>query len=85
MRLLTRKNNPFVWTEVCQAEFEDIKAALCEAPILAHPDHNRDFILTTDASVTGFGAILSQRFPEGERVISYASKSTNDYQRNYKK
>ena len=73
----------FQWTHECQEEFEDIKRALVSAPILAHPDYTLPFNLTTDASGKGFGAILSQRFPEGERVIAYASKSTNDAERNY--
>src|SRR5688572_6348711 len=33
--------------------------------------------------MNGYGAILSQKFPEGERVISYASKSTNSNEKNY--
>jgi hypothetical protein len=47
-------------------------------PIMMYSDWNRQFILTTDVSIHGFGAILSQEYPESERVIAYASKKTSD-------
>jgi hypothetical protein len=50
---------------------------------MAYPDWNRQFILTTDASIHGFGAVLSQEYPEGERVIAYTSKKTSDTEKRY--
>ncbi|GKB49375.1 putative reverse transcriptase domain-containing protein [Tanacetum coccineum] len=46
-----------------------LKQKLCEAPILALPEGNDDFVVYCDASCQGLGAVLMQR----EKVIAYAS------------
>jgi hypothetical protein len=43
------------------------------APILAHPDFSMPLKITTDASEVGLGAFLSQKKPEGEGFIQFAS------------
>ena len=58
---LTCKSATFSWTEACHTAFEDLKTRLTEAPVLAYPSFDRDFILETDASIKGLGAVLSQR------------------------
>ena len=83
MRELTRDRAEFNWTADCEKEFNDIKKCLAAQPVMAFPDFNKKFILTTDACVEGYGAILSQMYPSGERVVSYASKSTNNSEKNY--
>lgn len=81
--LLTRKNTKFIWSDTCQQVFETMKEKLTTAPILAFPDFNQQFILTTDASDIGISAILSQG-PEGmERVIEYASRPFTSAESNY--
>jgi hypothetical protein len=81
--LITRDKSSFEWTELYQREFDDIKEALMSDPVMAYPDWNKQFILTTDASYSGLGAVLSQQFPEGERVIAYASKRLQRSENNY--
>jgi hypothetical protein len=56
---ITEKNQKFVWTEDCQYSFEELKQALTQAPILAYPTREGFFILDTDASNVGMGAVLS--------------------------
>ncbi|KAL0174036.1 hypothetical protein M9458_030004, partial [Cirrhinus mrigala] len=59
--------------------------ALVQSVLLAHPDFERPFILCTDASLDGLGAVLSQ-VPIGEdkaRPIAFASKSFSHSQANY--
>ncbi|GJX45522.1 putative reverse transcriptase domain-containing protein [Tanacetum coccineum] len=64
--------------------FYDIEMAngnlkLCEAPILALPEGNDDFIVYYDASHQGLGAVLMQR----EKVIAYASRQLKPNEENY--
>ncbi|GKE11306.1 putative reverse transcriptase domain-containing protein, partial [Tanacetum coccineum] len=53
--------------------------ALCEAPILALPEGNVDFVVYCDASHQGLGAVLMQR----EKVIAYASRQLKPNEENY--
>ncbi|KAL6446826.1 hypothetical protein ACFW04_001334 [Cataglyphis niger] len=61
----------------------DPEKTLISAPVLACPDFARRFVLQTDASTSGLGAVLTQNFEEGERVITYASRTLNSAERNY--
>ena len=66
----------FQWTPACQEGFDQLKKALTEAPVLAYLDYSKLFILETDASLKGLGAVLSQKGDDNEiRVITYASRS----------
>ncbi|GBN76452.1 Retrovirus-related Pol polyprotein from transposon 297 [Araneus ventricosus] len=57
--------------------------ALTSSPILTYPRTDKDFILDTDASNEGIGAVLSQNMGNEERVIAYFSKSLGKEERNY--
>ncbi|GKF98381.1 putative reverse transcriptase domain-containing protein, partial [Tanacetum coccineum] len=59
--------------------FQLLKWKLCEAPILALPEGNDDFIVYCDASHQGLGAVLMQR----EKVIAYASQQLKPNEENY--
>ena len=66
----------FVWASEHQKAFDALKLALTTAPVLGYPNFEMEFILKTDASLRGLGAILSQVDEEGKtHVIAYASQT----------
>ena len=72
----------FVWSKECQEGFDAHKQALTTAPVLAYPDYTQPFILETDASLKGLGAVLSQKGKDVVvRVIAYASQSLQPSER----
>jgi hypothetical protein len=54
------KKVPFLWTETQEAAFCTLKQALISAPVLALPNFSQPFVLETDASGSGLGAVLMQ-------------------------
>lgn len=58
---LTSTKISFKWTEEAEEAFKELKNRFTSAPILVHPDPNRQFIVEVDASDMGVGAVLSQR------------------------
>ena len=81
---LTEKTATFMWSENCQSAFEDLRKKLTDAPVLAFPDYSRPFLLDTDASDTGIGAVLSQILADGqEHVIAYASRTLSKPEQRY--
>ena len=63
------------WSEAAQSAFEVLKELCVNAPILAFPDYKLPFILHTDSSTEGLGAVLYQKQEGKLRVIAYASRS----------
>ena len=61
-----------------------MKKHLTTAPILTYPNFEKPFILFTDASTAGLGAVLSQKDDEGrERVVAYASRRVSETECKY--
>ena len=64
--------------------FDRLKAACLQAPIMAFLDFNRPFLLETDASGKGLGAVLSQKQVDGQcHPIAYASHVMNETEQRY--
>ena len=60
-----------------------LKKRLVSSPILALPDFSLDFVLDTDASGDGLGAVLSQVSNGEERALAYASRALSRTERRY--
>ncbi|GJV38085.1 putative reverse transcriptase domain-containing protein [Tanacetum coccineum] len=76
---LTQKNKKYIWGEDQESAFQLLKQKLSEAPILALPEGNNDFVVYCNASHQGLGAVLMQR----EKVIAYASRQLKPNEENY--
>jgi hypothetical protein len=78
-----KKDVVWIWSEEAQEAFNTLKEKLSEFPILKRLDFNKVFILHTDWSALGIGAILGQLDEEGkEYVIAYASRNNNKVESN---
>ena len=76
-------SNRFEWDTACQSAFEALKVKLVSSPILGLPRQGCQYVLDTDASQTGLGAVLSQIQDGREVVISYASRSLSPAEMSY--
>ena len=79
---LTQTGTPFKWSPVCQRAFQSLKDLLTSAPVLAYPwfcANFSPFVLHTDASKHGVGAVLEQ----GGRVAAFASCTLTKAEKNY--
>ena len=80
---LTQKNVEFRWNSECEAAFSLLKTELVNAPVLKYPDFTKPFILDTDASEMGIGAVLSQNIDGREYVVAYGSRALLKSEKNY--
>ena len=81
---LLQKDVQFRWGSVEQTAFDELKGLLTRAPVLAHPDPDRQFILHTDASGYAVSGVLSQKQDDGRvRPLAFISHKMTDAERNY--
>ena len=76
-------HTPIVWTDRHQAILEQLLDCLVEPPVLGFPDFAKPFVLHTDASNQGLGAILYQHQEGKLRVIAYGSRTLTTAEQNY--
>ncbi|XP_052736657.1 uncharacterized protein LOC128197864 [Vigna angularis] len=76
---LTRKDQPFVWTDCCETSFQELKKRLTSAPVLVIPDTGKPFEVFCDASHQGLGCVLMQE----KKVVAYASRQLKVHEKNY--
>ncbi|KAL1280368.1 hypothetical protein QQF64_014968 [Cirrhinus molitorella] len=81
---LLSPSRTFLWTDECQDAFDNVKALLCSAPVLAVPEVSKGFKLEIDASSVGAGAVLVQEDSSGiDHPLCYFSRKFNKHQLNY--
>ena len=71
-----------LWTPECLRAFEHLKEKLTSAPTLGYADFTLPFILETDASSLGLGAVLYQEQGGRKTVIAYASRRLRGAEKN---
>ena len=71
-------------SEVALKAFEELKQACMQSPVLAFADYTKDFLLETDASKEGLGAVLSQKQEDGcFHPVAYGSWALTTHEKNY--
>ena len=83
LHALLKRDVKYVWGEPQEIAFTTLKYRLMSEPVLQYPDFSKEFILTTDASNEGAGAILSQGELGSDLPVAFASRSFNKAERNY--
>lgn len=82
---LTKGKNATVgqWSAEAEAVFCRLKQALCQESVLVAPNFQKEFLLQTDASKLGLGAVVSQIVGEDEHPVVYLSRKLTPAERNY--
>ncbi|KAL5477031.1 hypothetical protein EMCRGX_G023770 [Ephydatia muelleri] len=83
LNALTNKGKEWMWTADCTHAFLELKKRLVLTPVLVMPQFTQEFILDTDTSGEGLGAVLSQVIEGEEKVVAYASKTLTRTERKY--
>jgi hypothetical protein len=78
-----RASNHTQWNEEAKGAFETLKGMFCEAPVCILPDPQQPFVIRTDASEIGLGAILLQDHGKGLQPVACASKKLSGAEKNY--
>ncbi|KAF8072332.1 hypothetical protein N665_1126s0002 [Sinapis alba] len=76
---LTGKDVKFAWSEECERSYSALKDMLTSAPVLVLPEADQPYVVYTDASISGFGGVLTQH----GKVIAYASRQLRKHEGNY--
>ncbi|WJX94652.1 hypothetical protein P8452_76049 [Trifolium repens] len=79
MTQLTRKDQPFAWTEKCELSFQLLKERLTTSPVLMLPQSDEPYEVYCDASHQGLGCVLMQH----KRAVAYASRQLKVHEKNY--
>ena len=69
----SKSPHQILWTDEAMAAFYDVCQSLSEEPVLYSPNFDEPFILQTDASDRGLGAVLLQGPPEDRHPVAYIS------------
>ncbi|CAF1430964.1 unnamed protein product [Rotaria sp. Silwood1] len=88
----TRKGFPFIWTEAEQLSFDQLKDAINSSAVLILLDPSQPYVIRTDASRAGIGAVLLQKQPPDYRdksttsiykSVAFASRSLKAAEKKY--
>ena len=72
-----------VWDGATVEAFDRLQKSLSEYPILRLPQFDREFVLTTDASQSGIGAVLSQEYDGVKMPVMFISRKLKPAEQRY--
>ena len=80
----SQKSERVSLSEEALKAFEELKQACIQSPVLAFTDYTKDFLLETDASKEGLGAVLFQKQEDGWfHLVAYGSWVLTTHEKNY--
>jgi RNase H-like domain found in reverse transcriptase/Reverse transcriptase (RNA-dependent DNA polymerase) len=71
---LTKKKVSFDWIEPHEVAFDALKTSFTTAPVLKLPDPTNPYVVKTDASTSGIGAVLEQKDDDGFHLVAFATR-----------
>ena len=77
------KNYPIKFDQPAKNAFQTLKDIISSNDVLVFPDFQKPFELTTDASDKALGAVLSQKGHDGDRPITFISRTLSATEENY--
>ena len=81
--MLASPLHKLTWREEAEAAFSLLRQALCTEPVLVTPDFSLPFVVHTDTSEVGLGAVLSQVRAGEEHPVTYISRKLLASERAY--
>lgn len=85
LRKLLKKNTKFVWDNLAEESFNNLKKSFLSNEILIFPDHEKEFTVETDASNFAVGCVLSQVSSHDNLLhpVAFYSRSLSNAEINY--
>ena len=80
----SQKSERVLLSDEALKAFKELKQACMQSPVLTFTDYTKDFLLETDASKEGLGAVLSQKQEDGWfHLVAYGSRALTTHEKNY--
>ncbi|KAL7882928.1 hypothetical protein SRHO_G00005860 [Serrasalmus rhombeus] len=83
LRWLTEKKNEWDWNQEQEKAWQQLRRVLTEEPVLRFYDPARPMKISSDASMTGLGAVLLQKYDKDWQPVTYASRSMTGAETRY--
>jgi hypothetical protein len=78
-----RYHKKVIWTKEYQSIYDKAFKILASQLVLSYPEFDNDFLVATDASNYGIGAVLYQNINGEKKYISFASRALSDSELGY--
>ncbi|MES9881311.1 MAG: RNase H-like domain-containing protein [Sedimenticola sp.] len=83
LRQILEDKFDFTWEEPQETAFNQLKGLLSKEPVLKFYDPDRELKISADASQTGIGAVLLQKYDDAWLPVAYGSRSMNKAETRY--